>query len=296
MKEKKCNLCPNRCDVEREKVLGKCKTGNNIKVALVSKHMYEEPCISGENGSGTIFFSGCNLNCIYCQNYKISSQNYGKGITVERLADIMMEEQESGAYNINLVTPTIYLDLIKEAITIAKNKGLVLPIIYNCGGYELLDSIKSLDGYIDIYMPDFKYSDDKLGLEYSGIKDYSIYCISAIKEMIRQCPNNTYDEKGMLKKGVIIRHMILPNHIENTCKVLDLIKENFGANVMVSIMAQYFPTHLAKQNEKLNRKITKRELEKVENYLFDLGFENGYIQELENNEEGYLPNFDCSNV
>lgn len=293
MKEYRCNLCPHECNrLRKNNELGFCKMENKIKIGLVSLHYYEEPCISGKNGSGTVFFSGCNLNCKFCQNYEISKYNKGKEVSVEELSYIFIKEQHNGANNINLVTPTIYSDKIKEAIILAKSKGLTLPIIYNCGGYERVETLKELDGFIDVYLPDFKYYNNDIAFEYSGIKNYFENASKAILEMHRQVGNPVLSKNGIIQKGLIIRHLILPNNVEDSKNVLRWIKENIGTGVYLSIMAQYFPTNEAKSIPKLNRKITKEELEEVADYLDDLGFENGYIQELGEHEEEYVPKFD----
>lgn len=288
-----CTLCPHKCKVNRLKgETGRCRAGKNVKIALVSTHNFEEPCISDIHGSGTIFFSNCNLSCVFCQNYKISQGNIGKEYSIEELADIMLKQQKKGVNNINLVTPTIYAYQIIEAIKIAKERGLHIPIIYNSSGYESIETLKMLDGYIDIYLPDFKYVDDDVALKYSKIKDYFEYASKAIKYMYEQVGNPKFDENGIIQKGLIIRHMILPNNILQTKKVLNWVKENIGKEAYISIMAQYFPTNLADKYEKINRKINKIELKMVEKYLYDVGLENGYIQKLESCEEKYVPNFE----
>lgn len=288
----KCEICPFKCGVNRlEGKTGRCGVANKIKIALASVHEFEEPCISGKNGSGTIFFSNCNLKCKFCQNYEISSGGKGKEIEIENLAQIFIEEQEKGVNNINLVTPTMYAIQIIEAIKIAKEKGLKIPIIYNTNGYENVETIKKLNGYIDVYLPDFKYYNNELAKKYSGVNNYFEKVSEAIKEMIKQVGMPEFNEEGIITKGVIIRHLILPNYIQNTKNVLKFIKQEYGEQTYVSIMAQYFPTHLAKQDEKLNRKITKKEYKEIENYLYTLGLENGYMQELGENEEQYVPKF-----
>ncbi len=292
---KECTMCPHKCKVNRFGKLGRCKAGANIKVALVSTHDFEEPPISGENGSGTIFFTGCNLGCVYCQNNEISQKMYGKEITIERLADIMLEQQKRGVHNINLVTPTIYAYQIKEAIKLAKKQGLNIPIVYNTSGYESIETLKALEGYIDIYLPDFKYFDDELGDKYSNVKQYSKYVKEALIEMRRQT-KDTFDKKGIMQTGLIIRHMILPNHIENTKKVIKWMKDNLGEDTIISIMAQYFPTHKANEYNEINRKISKEELQQIEDYIFELNMINGYIQELGEHEEEYVPDFNLNNV
>ena len=294
-KLKECTMCPHRCKVNRFEKVGRCKAGANVKVSLVSIHNFEEPPISGENGSGTIFFTGCNLGCVYCQNHEISQKMYGKEITIERLAKIMLEQQKRGAHNINLVTPTIYAYQVKEAIKLARKQGLSIPIVYNTSGYESIETLKALDGYIDIYLPDFKYFDNELGEKYSNIKDYSKYVKEAIVEMRRQT-KDVFDENGIMQSGLIIRHMILPNHIDNAKNIIKWIKDNLSEDTIISIMAQYFPTHKANQYDEINRMISKEELQEVEDYLFELNMINGYIQELGEHEEEYVPDFNLDNV
>lgn len=293
---KKCNLCPHKCNVDREKTIGRCRANNKLRIALTSLHFFEEPCISGENGSGTIFFSHCNLNCIYCQNHKISSGGYGKEITVSHLADIMISLQKNGANNINLVSPTIYVDSIIEGIILARKKGLKIPIVYNSSGYETVETIEKLNGYIDIYLPDFKYAIDEIGKKYSKVSNYSSFAKEAIKKMYEQVGAPIYNEEGRLQRGLVVRHLVLPNNLENSKLALKWIKDTFNDNVVVSVMAQYFPTYKAKENLEINRKLTKEEYEEIENYLFDLNLENGYIQELGEHEEEYVPNFDLSEI
>ena len=285
----KCTICPHRCGIDRTKQIGRCKSTDKIKIALYSVHNFEEPCISGEKGSGTIFFSNCNMNCIYCQNYEISQLGKGKDISIEELSDIMIEQQEKGVENINLVTPTSYAIQIIEAIKIAKKRGLKIPIVYNTNGYESVETLKLLEGYIDIYLPDLKYYDNELGKKYSKVNDYFKIATEAIKEMYRQVGQPMLNKNGIMKKGLMIRHLILPNNVKNSKHILKWIKENIDNNVYVSIMAQYFPTYKAKETEDLNRKLTKKEYEEVENYLYDLNLENGYIQELGEHEEEYVP-------
>lgn len=290
-----CKICPHKCKINRnEGKIGRCRAGKDVKIALASIHNYEEPCISGKNGSGTVFFSNCNLNCIYCQNYEISQLGKGKVITIEHLAEIFINQQNKNVNNINLVTPTMYVPQIIEAIKIAREKGLNIPIIYNSNGYENVETIKMLDGYIDVYLPDLKYYSNEISKKYSNVDNYFETAVAAIKEMQRQVGNPVFDENGIIKKGVIIRHLILPNHILNTKNILKYIKENFDDNTYISVMAQYFPTYKAKENDKINRKITKKEYKEVEEYLYCLNLKNGYIQELGEHEEEYVPTFDLS--
>ena len=268
-----------------------CKANENIKIALASLHYFEEPCISGKKGSGTVFFSNCNMKCKFCQNYKISAEGKGKEILIEELADIFLDLQKQGANNINLVTPTIYVYQIIEAIKIAKVNGLKIPIIYNSNGYESVETLKKLEGYIDVYLPDLKYYYNDIAFEYSGVKQYFEYATEAIKEMYKQVGAPKFNKEGLIQKGLIIRHLVLPNNIDNSKQVLKWIKENIDKRVYVSIMAQYFPCYKAKEMVDLNRKLTKEEYEKIENYVYELDIENGYMQELGEHEEEYVPNF-----
>lgn len=290
---KKCEICPHKCNINRyEGKIGRCKANDKVKVALYSTHNFEEPCISGEKGSGTVFFSNCNLNCIYCQNYEISQLGKGKEITIERLAEIFLIQQEKGVENINLVTPTSYVPQIIEAIRIARNKGLKLPIVYNTNSYENVETLQMLEGYIDVYLPDLKYVENELGKKYSKIDNYFEVATKAIQEMIRQAGTPKLNENGIMLSGVMVRHLVLPNHIENSKKVLKWIKENLPKDIYVSVMAQYFPTYKAKEYKKLNRKLTKEEWEKIENHIEELGIENGYVQELGDYEEEYVPKWE----
>ena len=294
MKElEKCEICPHNCKVNRAQgQIGRCRCNDKIKIALVSTHEYEEPCISGKNGSGTVFFSNCNLNCIYCQNYDISQLGKGREITIEELADIFLKQQAKGVNNINLVTPTMYAYHIIEAIKIARKNGLNLPIIYNTNGYEKVETIKALDGYIDVYLPDLKYYSDILSKKYSNVDKYFEIATKAIKEMYKQVGQAIFNKEGIIQKGVIIRHLVLPNHLQNTKHILKWIKENLG-DIYVSIMAQYFPTYKAKGDSLIGRKLTKKEYKEIENFLYTLDLKNGYIQELGEHEEEYVPEWDA---
>ena len=287
-----CTICPHNCKINRTKNPGRCKSTDKIKIALYSIHNFEEPCISGEKGSGTIFFSNCNMNCVFCQNYEISQLGRGKEITIEELANVMIKQQERNVQNINLVTPTSYALHIVEAIKIARKKGLKIPIVYNTNGYESVETLKLLEGYVDIYLPDLKYYYDDLAKKYSKVDNYFEIATKAIQEMYRQVGTPVLDENGVMKKGLMIRHLILPNEVQNSKKVLKWVKENIDSNVYVSIMAQYFPTYKAKEIPEIARKITKEEYEKVENYLYELNLENGYIQELGEHEEEYVPTWE----
>lgn len=288
---KECRLCPHECKVNRiEEKVGRCKAGSKIKIALASLHYYEEPCISGENGSGTVFFTGCNMNCKFCQNYKVSQELLGKEISIEDLAEEFLKLQDLKANNINLVTGVIYVPQIIEAIKIAKEKGLKIPIVYNTSGYEKVETIKLLNGYIDIYLPDLKYYYNELAKDLSGVSNYFNMATEVIEEMYNQVGNPVFDENGLLKKGLIIRHLVLPNHIRNSKMVLKWIKKNISNDVIVSIMSQYFPTYKAEETDDINRKLTLEEYKEIENYVYELEL-NGYMQDLEDNEEQYVPDF-----
>ena len=289
----KCTICPHKCGINRNKnQIGRCKSKNTVKIGLYSVHDFEEPCISGKNGSGTIFFSNCNMNCIYCQNYEISQEGKGKEISIEELSNIFIKQQEKNVENINLVTPTTYVPQIIETIKIAKKKGLKIPIVYNTNGYENVETLKLLEGYIDIYLPDLKYANTRLSQEYSKVDNYFEIATTAIKEMYRQVGPPELNEKGIIKKGLIIRHLVLPNNLINSKIILKWIKENIDENVYVSIMAQYFPTYKAKNVEKLSRKLTKEEYKDIEQYVYKLNIKNGYMQELGEHEEEYVPKWE----
>lgn len=288
----KCELCPHKCKVNRSNgEFGRCKSGKKIKIALADLHFFEEPCISGKEGSGTVFFSGCNMNCKFCQNYKISQNLIGKEIEIEELAKYFLKLQDRKANNINLVTGFMYIPQIIKAIEIARKNGLYIPIVYNSSGYEDVDALKLLEGYVDIYLPDLKYYYNDLAKRLSNIDNYFENATLAIKEMYRQVGAPKFDEHGMIEKGLMIRHLILPNHIQNSKKVLKWIKQNIDENVYINIMAQYFPSYKALEIEDINRKLTQEEYTKIENFVYELNIKNGYMQDLEDNEEQYVPNF-----
>ncbi|MBB1548802.1 MAG: radical SAM protein [Clostridiales bacterium] len=291
----KCEICPRKCKVNRYEKKGYCRCDDKVRIALVSKHYFEEPCISGRNGSGTIFFSNCNLNCVFCQNHDISQDGKGIDVTVERLAEIMLEQQEREANNINLVTPTMYVEQIIKAIDIAKDGGLNIPIVYNTNGYEEVETIKKLNGYIDIYLPDFKYFTNELAIKYSKAPNYFEKVTSALLEMQSQFDEYVFDGE-IMKKGMIVRHLVLPNHIQNSKNVLKWIKENLREDIYVSVMAQYFPTYKAVGDELIGRKLSFSEYRKIEQYFYGLDIKNGYIQDLGKHEEEFVPDFNMDNV
>lgn len=286
----KCSLCPRKCGVDREQKLGFCKMSQVLKIARASLHAWEEPCISGENGSGTVFFTGCTLQCVFCQNRDIATYNNGKEITVERLSEIFVELMEKGANNINLVTPTHYVPQIIEAITLAKNKGMNLPILYNTSGYENVETLKLLDGIVDIYLPDFKYYSNDIAKKYSNAPDYVEVAKLALEEMVRQVKTPKFDENGIMTKGVIVRHLILPSYSEDSKKVIKYLYETYGDDIYISIMNQYTPFGMEDYKE-LNRKVTTYEYNKVVNYAIELGVKNGFVQEGSAASESFIPDF-----
>ena len=258
--------------------------------------MWEEPCISGSQGSGTVFFSGCPLRCVYCQNRDIARAGAGKEITVERLSEIFLELQEKGAANINLVTPTHYTPEIVKAVAEARDSGLTLPIVYNCGGYEKPETLRTLEGIVDIYLTDFKYMDAEAARRYSHAPDYPEIAKEALGEMVRQQPEPVFDEKGMMKKGVIVRHLLLPGHLKNAEAVVKYVYETYGNRVYLSLMNQYTPLPGMEKWPEINRKVTRREYDRLLDYAVELGVENGFIQEGRTAEESFIPAFDCEGI
>ncbi|MDD7132055.1 MAG: radical SAM protein [Firmicutes bacterium] len=286
----KCEICPRKCKVNRNNgELGYCKASNKMKIGGYHLHMWEEPIITGKNGSGTIFFSYCNLRCAYCQNYDLSFDSVGEYITIERLSDIMLELQEMQAENVNLVTPTHYIPLIKNSIVLAKEKGLKIPIVYNTSGYESVESLKTLEGLIDIYLPDFKYYDNSLG-KYSSVADYFNITSLALKEMYRQVGKPKYNKKGMLKKGVIVRHLVLPNNYQDSKKIINYLYQEYKDNIILSIMNQYTITKITKYPE-LNQKVDPKEYDNLIDYAYNLGIRNCFTQEEESQSESFIPKF-----
>lgn len=294
---KSCSLCIRNCKVNRlENHLGFCKSGYSIDVARAALHHWEEPCLSGENGSGTVFFSHCNFRCVFCQNHEISQENKGKPISIERLSEIFLELQEKGAHNINLVTPTHYVPQIIEALTIAKSNGLNLPIVYNTNGYDSLETIKSLKGYIDIYLPDYKYFNEKYAIKYSKAPNYSNNLKELIKEMVLQVGTPKFDENGLMIKGVIIRHLMLPGLLFDSKKVIDDIYINFKDNVFISIMNQYTPMNNASNYPEINKPLNPKHYDSLIDYALSIGVTQGFIQDTGTNTEAYVPNFNNEGV
>lgn len=291
-----CNLCPRKCNTQRKALTdsgkGFCNMGENPVIARAALHFWEEPPISGTKGSGTIFFSGCNLKCVFCQNEDISSGCFGKEITVERLREIYFKLISQGAHNINLVTGTHFINAIAKSL----EEPLPVPVVYNCGGYESVNSLKLLENKVQIYLPDLKYADNNLALKYSAAENYFEIATSAIKEMFRQVGKYEFDENGIMTKGVIIRHLILPNNLNNTKMVIDWVKNNFkDGEVLFSLMSQFTPNKTCKIPE-LSRRLTQEEYNEIEDYLFESGIEDGFMQELSSAKEEYIPPFNLEGV
>lgn len=285
-----CRLCPRNCNVNRNNnEVGYCKASNKMKIGGYHLHLWEEPIITGKYGSGTIFFSYCNLRCVYCQNYDISLNCLGEEITIQRLAVIMIELQNMNASNINLVTPTHYIPLIKESIILAKDMGLNIPIIYNTSGYESVESLKLLEGLIDIYLPDFKYYDNSLG-KYSSVCNYFDVASLALKEMYRQVGKLKYDKDGILQKGIIVRHLVLPSCYDDSKKIVKYLYHEYKDDIIISIMNQYTSVKKLVYDE-LNQKVSNVEYDKIIDYAYDLGIRNCFVQGDESQSESFIPKF-----
>ncbi|WP_039766969.1 radical SAM protein [Caldicellulosiruptor sp. F32] len=291
-----CTICPRECRANRLKgETGFCKIAGGIKVSKAFLHFWEEPCISGKNGSGTVFFSGCNMGCVFCQNYEISQKRFGVYIDVEKLAMIFLSLQAKGAHNINLVTPTIYVPYIIEALEIAKRKGLSIPVVYNTSAYEKPETIELLRGYVDIFLPDLKYFDDETAKKYSNAPLYFEYATKSILKMY-EIVGDVKIENGIMKKGVIIRHLVLPMHTNDSIKVLSWIKDNLKGKVLLSLMSQYYPMYRAGEYKEISRRLTKREYQKVVNFVLENGLDYGYIQDLDSATDKYTPDFDLEGI
>ena len=293
----KCELCPRKCGANR--LFGKngfCGGGKDVKVARAALHFWEEPCISGEEGSGTVFFSGCTMRCVFCQNREISRGEAGKIISIERLSEIFLELQEKGANNINLVTPMHYAPQITAALDIARKNGLHLPIVWNTGGWELPESVEAVKNYADIWLTDFKYFDNSLAEKFSNAKDYFENASASLKKMLRQTGEPVFDDEGMMKKGIIVRHLVLPGHTDDSKKVLRWLWENFGDRIWISIMNQYTPLCSDEKFPELSRKVTDEEYDEVVDFAVSLGIENAFVQDGEAVSESFIPPFDLEGV
>jgi putative pyruvate formate lyase activating enzyme len=294
---KECILCPRECKVDRTKGnRGYCKVSEELIVARAALHMWEEPCISGEEGSGTVFFSGCSLGCVYCQNYNIANGLTGKPITVERLSDIFLELQKKQANNINLVTPSHYVPQIIDAIILGREKGLSLPIVYNSSAYEKVETLRLLEGYIDIYLPDLKYMQPGPAELYSKAADYFDYASKAIAEMVRQIGGAEFDVRGMMKRGVVVRHLLLPGYLKDSKNIIKYLYDSYGDTIYISIMNQYTPLPRMTAYPLMNRRVSDEEYEELVDYAIELGVENGFIQEGETASESFIPEFNEEGV
>lgn len=292
-----CTLCPRACGVNRTAgETGACHADAQMRVARAALHFWEEPCISGKEGSGTIFFTGCALGCVFCQNTDISRGQEGKTVNVEQLVRICLNLQAQGANNINLVTAGHYLTAVAEALKQAKNQGLRIPVVYNSSGYEKPETLRLLEGLVDIYLPDMKYMDAQLAKQYSRAGDYPDVAKEALAEMVRQCPDPVFNKRGMMKKGVIVRHLLLPGHVRDSKAVLKYLYETYQDQIFISIMSQYTPMPQMSAYPELNRRVTRREYNRLLDYAMELGIENGFFQEGDPVGESFIPAFDGEGV
>ena len=291
-----CNLCPRNCNTDRDTSVGYCKMTNTVKISRAALHHWEEPCISAENGSGTVFFSGCNMGCVYCQNQDISHGGFGKEISLERLAQIFVELQSKNAHNINLVTPTHYTPQIIKAVEMARKSGLSLPVVYNTSGYEKAENIEGLEGTVDIYLPDFKYFSADTAQKYSFCADYPQMAKEAISAMVKQTGPCVFDDDGVIQKGTVVRVLVLPGLAEEAKSIIEYLYSTYGDDIFISIMSQYTPcTNLEKYPE-INRKLTQQEYDDVVDFAVELGLENGFVQEGEAASESFIPPFNLEGV
>ena len=296
-KYENCLLCPRKCGINRAAgQTGVCGVSSEIKVARAALHYWEEPCISGKKGSGAVFFSGCSLHCVFCQNREISDGKAGKVISKERLSDIFLELKAKGANNINLVTPGQYIPDIVWAVSDARRRGMELPIVYNTSGYENADELKQLEGIVDVYLPDFKYMDSALSAKYSRAKDYPFVAKQAISEMVRQQPRVVIDDAtGLIQKGVIVRQLLLPGHVNDAKTILKYLHDTYQDSIYISMMSQFTPIAL-KDYPEINRTVTKREYERLIDYAIKIGITNAFIQEGNVAKDSFIPAFDCEGV
>ena len=294
---KECHLCPRNCGVDRlAGQKGFCGVDAGIMVARAALHMWEEPCISGKEGSGAVFFSGCSLGCAFCQNRTISKGQSGKVITVEHLAELFLDLQAQKANNINLVTAGHFLPQVREALILAKEQGLTIPVVYNSSGYEKAEMLRYLEGLVDIYLPDLKYLEADLAGKYSHAKDYPEVAMKALEEMVRQVRTPEFDERGMMKKGVIVRHLLLPGHVRNSKKVLEYLYGTYGDQIYISLMNQYAPMPAMKDDPQLSRKVTDREYDRLLDHAISFGVTNCFIQEGETAKESFIPEFNGEGI
>lgn len=296
MEMTECRLCPRQCGVDRSKRTGYCGVSYRVKLARAALHFWEEPCISGERGSGTVFFSGCALKCVFCQNYQLSAGHFGKEVSIQRLAEIFLELQQQGAHNINLVTGGHYVPQIVQALELVR-KDLKIPVVYNSSGYETVETLRQLKGYVDIYLPDLKYYSPERSARYSNAKDYFAVASQAVQEMFSQVGPVQFDEQGMLQKGVVVRHMVMPNGVEDTMDILTWIAEHLPLDdILVSVMSQYTPFYKSADYPEINRRLTQEEYDRVLDWMECMGIEQGFVQELSSAKEEYTPDFSLQGV
>ena len=296
MEMTECRLCPRQCGVDRSKQTGYCGVSDRVKLARAALHFWEEPCISGERGSGTVFFSGCALKCVFCQNYQLSAGHFGKEVSIQWLAEIFLELQQQGAHNINLVTGGHYVPQIVQALELVR-KDLKIPVVYNSSGYETVETLRQLKGYVDIYLPDLKYYSPERSARYSNAKDYFAVASQAVQEMFSQVGPVQFDEQGMLQKGVVVRHMVMPNGVEDTMDILTWIAEHLPLDdILVSVMSQYTPFYKSADYPEINRRLTQEEYDRVLDWMECMGIEQGFVQELSSAKEEYTPDFSLQGV
>ena len=291
-----CNLCPRNCGTDRDKAVGYCKMTDKLKISRAALHHWEEPCISAENGSGTVFFSGCNMGCVYCQNQDISHQGFGREITEQRLAEIFLELQQKNAHNINLVTPTHYTPQIIRAVKLARENGLSIPVVYNTSGYEKTENIESLKDTVDVYLPDFKYISSDIAKKYSFCADYPEVVKKAISAMVKQTGPCVFDDDGIIQKGTIVRVLVLPGYAEEAKKIIEYLYTTYGDDIFISIMSQYTPCTDLEKYPEINRRLTQQEYDDVIDFAVELGLENGFVQEGESASESFIPPFNLEGV
>lgn len=288
----RCRLCPRDCKADRSAGGGRCGVGDRLLVARAALHMWEEPCISGEEGSGAVFFSGCSLGCVYCQNRKISGGQRGEAVSVERLAQMYLELQEQGANNINLITAGHYLPQVIDSVARARRRGLCVPVVYNTGGYERAEAIAALRGTVDVFLPDFKYWRPETARRYSNAADYPQIAKLALAQMVKQAPEPVFDGRGMLQSGVVVRHLVLPGHTDESKEIIRYLYGTYGDRIYISILNQYTPMPgVGERFPQLGRTVTQQEYDEVVDYAIDLGVENGFIQEGETAKESFIPEF-----
>lgn len=287
-----CSLCPRNCKVDRNIHKGYCKENSNIRISRAALHFWEEPCISGEKGSGAVFFTGCPLKCVYCQNYDIANNKKGREITVDKLVDIFFYLKEEGAHNINLVTPDHFIPDIAKAIKIAKNKSIDIPFVYNSSGYVKAESLRMLDSLVDVYLPDFKYFSSFVAKKYSNAPDYPEVANRALAEMVRQAGECVIDSSGIIRKGVIVRHLVLPSNVADSKKVIKYLYSNYGDKIYLSIMNQYTPVNMNVKYPELKRRLRKEEYDEVISFALSLGIENAFCQDDGTASKKFIPEFE----